>query len=111
MYLIKIQNSTQNINRAFTLANNNKIKIAFSNEAFELWYILHFEYLNSGISGNQYITKLDGLLEHSYYKNSTSMFDELIKRQKKAIKHAEKLLSNYLSYDPANNNPSTTVHV
>ena len=31
---------------------------AWTNEAFELWYYLHFEYLDTGISREAYIDKL-----------------------------------------------------
>ncbi len=39
--------------------------VAYSNEAFELWYILHFEFLNTAIPRNQYLNKLDSLLGNS----------------------------------------------
>jgi predicted nucleic acid-binding protein len=37
------------ITRAVALAKKNNIKIAYSNESFELWYILHFQFLNTAI--------------------------------------------------------------
>jgi hypothetical protein len=39
-------------NAAFILAGENSIKIAYSNEAFELWYLLHFNYYDSAMSRN-----------------------------------------------------------
>jgi hypothetical protein len=38
-----------NYARAFQLAKNNNIKVAWANEAFELWYLLHYSYLDAGI--------------------------------------------------------------
>lgn len=32
---------------------------AWSNESFELWYYLHFQYLDTGISRSQYIEKIE----------------------------------------------------
>lgn len=39
---------------AFQLAKQNKFHIAFSNECFELWYLLHFQYLDTGIDRTRY---------------------------------------------------------
>lgn len=39
-----------NYARAFELGRGNDIKMAWANEAFELWYLLHFNYHDSGIS-------------------------------------------------------------
>ncbi len=47
-----------NYNRAFQLAQNNGIKIAWANEAFELWYLLHFNYHDTGIGRGDYAEKL-----------------------------------------------------
>ena len=37
-------------NTACRLADQNGIQKAYSNEAFELWYLLHFFYLDTGIT-------------------------------------------------------------
>jgi RloB-like protein len=39
----------QNFNAALELSRRHGIEVAYSNESFELWYVLHFEFLNSGI--------------------------------------------------------------
>lgn len=98
-----------NFNRAITIAGNNKIRVAYSNEAFELWYILHFEYYQARGGRADYIKKLNDLLGFPYLKNSEEMYDFLKKRQKVAIKFAKKLLDSYPRYDPLQNKPSTTV--
>lgn len=100
-----------NFNRAIDLARNNDIKVAYSNEAFELWYILHFEFFHSAWHRERYKDKLKDLLGHSYEKNSASMYDELKGKQNQAISFAQKLLDRYSIDDPPEqNNPSTTVH-
>lgn len=101
----------QDFKNAIAKAEQKKVKIAYSNEAFELWYILHFEFLNTGISRSSYCDKLTELLECKYQKNSETIYDDLLKRQATAIRNAEKLLAQYNLVDPANNNPSTTVHL
>ncbi len=102
----------QNFNRAFLLAKkHNKIKIAYSNEAFELWYLLHFHYFNTGISRDQYKDKLSKELGYKYEKNSKTMYEILKDKQAIAIKHAKNLLKSYTEFNPEKNNPSTTVHL
>ena len=86
-------------------------KVAYSNQAFELWYVLHFEYLNIGISRDDYCSKLTKLFGKQYQKNSSNTYDELLNQQGTAIKHAENLLSQYNPWKPADDNPSTTVHL
>lgn len=97
-------------NGALALARQHRIKVAYSNEAFELWYLLHFHYYDTGITRQQYIAKLEDLLGHPYAKNSTATYDELKSRQEDALRNANRLSKEYDPADPANDNPSTTVH-
>lgn len=99
-----------NFNRAFALIKKYpKIKIVYSNEAFELWYLLHFNYYDTGISREQYKTKLSKYLEEKYQKNSKNMYERLLPFQNKAINNAKKLLRTYKRPNPEKDNPSTTV--
>ena len=41
--------------KAIRLARKNKMCVAYSNQAFELWYILHFEYSNTSMDRKSYI--------------------------------------------------------
>jgi len=101
----------QDFNNTIHQAENHNFKVAYSNEAFELWYILHFEFLNTGIPRSDYIKKLTKLLGKKYQKNSNTIYDELKNRQATAISNAEKLLASYNSLNPGQDNPSTTVHL
>jgi hypothetical protein len=103
--------SLQNFNSAFDLDKRKKINIAYSNEAFELWYLLHFHYFNTGISRNDYQERLSKLLKEPYKKNSTGMYRKLLDRQPTALRNAENLLKTYNPQNPGDNNPSTTVHL
>ncbi len=100
----------QNFNAAMKLAKQKNIRAAYSNEAFELWYLLHFDYIDAGISRESYKQRLSKYIGHSYKKNSKTMYKELLDKQEKAIKNAERLLKSYPTPNPANDNPSTTVH-
>ena len=98
-------------NRAIQMAENAGLRVAYSNEAFELWYILHFEYLQSGLLRNAYKAKLSGHLGRSYQKNSLTMYQELKARLAHAVRHATNLLAIYNQPSPEQDNPSTTVHL
>ncbi len=98
-------------NRAFQMIKKYKnIHIVYSNEAFELWYLLHFHYFNTGISREQYIEKLSLLLGYKYKKNSLEMYDIIKDKEEYAIKNAKKLIASYETDCPEKNNPSTTVY-
>ncbi|MBF0511120.1 MAG: RloB domain-containing protein [Candidatus Omnitrophica bacterium] len=103
--------SKEHFNAAIQMAESAGFKVAFSNEAFELWYLLHFEYLTAGIDRSQYKSKLSKLLGKEYRKNSIDMYDCLLSKQDVAIKHAKKLLGIHHDRNPADMTPSTTVHL
>ena len=104
-------NDSQNFNSAITLARNNGIDVAYSNDAFELWYLLHFHFYNTAISRKDYQNMLTKLLGHEYQKNSETIYEELKDKQQDAIKHAKRLLQEYEPPNPETDNPSTTVHL
>ena len=94
-----------NFNNAVQLAQNNDFGIAYSNESFELWYILHYEYLNSQITRDQYIKKLNNIFKSkkdegfpdSYKKNDPNIYRILKPYQHVALKNAQNLSNNYES--------------
>ena len=102
-------------NDAICDAKNNNMKVAWSNEAIELWFLLHFEFINTGITRDQYIDKLNkyfkdyGIGNGKYEKNSKDIYDllETYGSQKLAISNAKKLLREGTDY--ANMKPATTV--
>jgi len=107
----KNSHDAQNFNAAITLAKNNDIKVAYSNDAFELWYLLHFNFYKNGMCRKDYQKMLTKLLGHEYQKNSETIYEELKSKQQDAIKHAKRLLLEYDRPNPESDNPSTTVHL
>jgi len=101
----------KNFNAALRLARKHGINVAYSNEAFELWYVLHFNYHQSATARHLYVGMLNDLLVVPYEKNRLDMYERLEILQETAIRNAERLLKNYDPPDPARNNPSTTVHL
>ncbi|PZV26578.1 MAG: abortive phage infection protein [Snowella sp.] len=75
----------QDFNNAIYKAESHNLKVAYSNEAFELWYVLHFEFLNTGIPRDDYCKKMTRLLGKKYQKNSDIIYDELINKQPTAM--------------------------
>ncbi len=102
--------TVEDFNNAINNANDQGFKVAYSNEAFELWYVLHFEFLNTGIPRKDYLRKLTSLLGRTYQKNSETIYDDLFEKQSTAIRNADNLLKQYDPHNPSKDNPSTTVH-
>ncbi|MDB9423723.1 RloB family protein [Microcystis aeruginosa CS-564/01] len=111
--------SKEQFNQAERLAKENNVKIAYSNEAFEIWFILHFQYLDIATSRSEYLTILTkqmqkyGLLnkEEKYAKNREDMYEKLKPYQTTAITNAAKLIQDRdeAKKHPFDANPSTTV--
>jgi hypothetical protein len=95
---------------AINSARSKGFEIAYSNEAFELWYVLHFEFLNTGIPRAAYIAKMSEHLGKPYLKNSEDIYEVLLPLQPTAIRNAERLLDIYDPHYPGRDNPSTGVH-
>ncbi|NJN78050.1 MAG: RloB domain-containing protein [Saprospiraceae bacterium] len=49
----------ENVNNAKYIAAANNVSCGFSNEAFELWYLLHFMYFDTCVSRHQYAEMLN----------------------------------------------------
>jgi hypothetical protein len=104
--------SAQNFNAALQLARSAGFEVAYSNEAFELWYLLHFSYSEAALARRLYAEKLTKLLGRPYQKNDPTIYETLLPRQEDAIKHARRLLVSYEPHhNPEKDNPSTRVHV
>ncbi|MBW2257627.1 MAG: RloB domain-containing protein, partial [Deltaproteobacteria bacterium] len=94
-----------------SMAKREGIRIAYSNEAFELWYILHFDYMDAGVSRGQYSSMLAARLGEPYRKNSEDIYEKILPLQGKAIRNATRLLASHDPLVPEHCNPSTTVHL
>lgn len=99
------------VNSAIASAEQQGFKVAFSNESFELWYVLHFCYLDAELNRHQYCAKLSELLGGNYEKNSSQMYQRLVELQPIAIKNAKRLESRVSNVSWANRIPYTGVHL
>ncbi len=71
-------------NEAIQLSKEYGFESAWTNEAFELWYFLHFVYLDTGINRHDYIKKLQaeirkhkGCEAYEYKKNDPEIYNIL----------------------------------
>lgn len=88
----------------------------WSNECFELWLLLHFSYMNSNISREDYVKKLNVIFHKKdldrYEKNRKDIFTivEQYGNPGNAIKYSKKLLENTSGKTPSEIAPGTKVY-
>ena len=82
----------KNFNQAINLAKTHGIKLAWSNECFELWLLLHFQAVSSQINRNEYDQKLENhftKINFNYQKNIEGVFENIFNRLSTAINNAK----------------------
>lgn len=106
-----------NFDEAIRLAQKEGLRAAYSNECFELWFLLHFIPLNSAISRDDYNKKITQNLKKitrnksiKYYKKF-NIYSYIKDKEMMAIKNAESLLKGCVGKVFSKQNPSTTVHL
>jgi hypothetical protein len=98
-------------------AQKKDICVAFSNESYELWVLLHFEFVSSFIKRDDLNHKLNKIFQEKfkkrYDKSSKDIYQLIIGYQQIAIKNAQKLkdkhLRDYGKID-IDKNPITTIY-
>lgn len=112
--------AANDFNNAILRCENSEpiIGCAWSNEAFELWYLLHFHYYQNAMNRKQYQNLIEQNLQHfigggyRYEKNSTIMYDLLKEHGSidNAIRNAKRLAKTYgTRQEYAEHNPCTMV--
>ncbi len=94
--------------RALELAKINNIHVAYSNDAFELWFLLHYQDLWAATHRDQ-LYKILSRHRNEKYEKPLDLYKEIKIFRSVALKRAAKLLKSDLS--PADCNPSTTIHL
>ena len=93
---------------------NIAIDLAKRNQAFEYWFLLHFNPYRGRIHRNLYSEMLGRLLGMEYRKKegfASDLYNYLLARQPQAIRNAEVILSEISAGNPAAEESSTTVHL
>lgn len=108
------ENTDEMLKRAETLAGKNGYHIAYSNPAFELWFLLHFVNQTTELTDcNAVIRQLKqkGRLEN--YEKSQDIYSILLEKQPEAIKRSENRIAELHSKNQEilvrKSNPVTTV--
>ena len=111
-------------NNSIFKAKKSNINCAWSNEAFELWYVLHFQYRNTPMSREDYKKSIETEMRKSilnktgkkssfkYEKNSEEMYALLqtYGNEQQAIKWAKNLESLFTDTNYSSHNPCTKVY-
>lgn len=107
----KKSNDQATFNQALELAKNNGIEVAYSNDSFELWFLLHFQVVSTAIHRKDIGTKLKKYL--TSYKHGDDVFDQIKDKYTEGVKRAKQMLksANDAGTQPVDANPSTTVHL
>lgn len=100
---------------AISAAKSKGVYVAYSNEAYELWLLLHYKKQTASINRNRLkseLSKKDYLPD--YEKGDELVYEKTIQYQDDAIKNAQELLRQHMhnngAISPDSNNPSTTFH-
>lgn len=105
---------SKDFNQAIQLAEKNGFRVAYSNQAFEYWFLLHYNLYTGAIHRSNYkemLTKLTGLAYNKTEGFGAVMYNLLLKRQQQAISNAEAVLAEISHGNPAEEESSTTVHL
>lgn len=106
----------QDFNNAVFLANQHGLKCAYSNDCFELWFLLHDEYFESKWNRSQIFEKLSEKLGFNYESAgkqkgfSKSLYPLFSDRIPFAIQNAKKLHLSHSDNEFHLQNPCTTVY-
>jgi hypothetical protein len=98
---------------AFSKAAANGISIAYGNECFEVWVLLHFQYSTAQISRSKLpalITEVSGV---RYSKGMEGLYELLYANQASAIRNAMNLFQYHQNVSQGQRHkwsPSTSVH-
>lgn len=95
-------------NKALEITNINNIHVAYSNDAFELWLLLHFQDLWSATHRSQ-LNKLLSKHINEKYEKPLDLYKEIKNHRSDALRRAAKLFK--IDEAPAECNPSTTIHI
>lgn len=101
-----------NFNQALQIAENSKINVAYSNDSFELWFLVHYREVSSALHRKDINVKLSAHLGSSYKKGQgKAMYNLLKSNRSEALRRAAKMHKDMDGVPPADANPSTTVHL
>lgn len=118
VWVVFDKDNFNDFNQAIAMAKRLGYGSAWSNEAFELWYCLHFAYLNTAIKRSAYITMIGNTLKlktgdnsFTYTKGNPDNYRLLQQygNEDMAKRFAAKLRNSFKNANYASHNPCTMV--
>lgn len=110
----------EDFDKAIETAEKKGYKIAWSNQSFEYWLYLHFDYSDAALHREYWNKKLDDIFkryelgEGKYLKNYDNIYDIVnsFGGVNKAIKNAKRRMKDFQKEytKPSDYNPGTTVY-
>ena len=113
--VLGIDGEAQDFNNAIELANQRGIEVAYSNDSFELWFVLHYHYFDAAVTRNEFYQILSEQLKCNYENEgktkefSQSLYQILISRQPAALQNAKRLFEHQEDLAYSDQNPRTAV--
>ena len=104
--------SNHDFNEAIRMAESNGFNVAYSTQAFEYWFLLHFNMYRGYIHRNDYEQMLSQQMKVKYCKKdnfTTKIYGMLLPYQPDAILRARKILAEFRNTSPSLAVSSTTV--
>lgn len=111
----------KDFDNAINIAQANNLKVAYSNEAFELWFLLHFALMSSAIGRKDYGDKItanyrrqtgDKKYKYSKTESVLSLIEVIKDKELEAIKNSKKLIDQHWQESSfLKKNPSNTVYL
>ena len=105
--------SDGDFNAAIQMAQTNGFHVAYSNQAFEYWFLLHFNLYQGSIHRSRYGEMFSHLFGFRYGKtkgDSMKVFNVIYPKTRIAIDNAQKILESFDGSNLAKEESSTTVH-
>jgi len=104
---------------AIDLAHQYNFRVAWSNQSFEFWIYLHFNYSDAALHRDDWVEKISEIFKlwniskNGYTKNDPDVFKLIVENVglKNAISNAKRIESQYApTQKPSQCDPCTTVH-
>jgi len=119
VWIVFDKDDFHDFDEAIEKAKISEFKVAWTNQSFEYWIYLHFEYSDSALHRSEWVKKLNSIfterVPHSegYEKNEKNLFNYVTKygSLKFAISNAKRIESKYHKADRfSDRDPCTSVH-
>ena len=121
IWVIFDKDDFEDFDTAIAIGKEKGYSIGWSNQSFEYWLFLHFEYSDSDLHRSQWNQKLNkqfimhGLTTNGYAKNMDNLYAllESIDGINTAIKNSKRRMAEYEEgvNKPSEMRPGTTVHI